>query len=240
MACDGGKRREGEKFMENQLSFEKLPGIIDISALSVPTTEEDVKRLAHAANKYGFIAAFVMPCNVECLKKELGEDTKVIMGAPVGFPTGADLTQDKVFQVREMKKLGCKEFDMVLSVSKLKSGRLDYVKDDIACVIEAADGYPVKVILETTYLDEDEICAGSEIVAESGAQYVKTGTGYSTKPTELRHVQLMKQTVGDRVKIKVAGGVRDFDTLKRFYDAGAQRFGIGMKSAIDILEFING
>ena len=137
-----------------------------------------------------------------------------------------------------MKKLGCTEFDMVISVSKLKSNRLDYVKDDIAAVIEAADGYPVKVILEVTYLTDDEIKTGSEIVAESGAQYVKTGTGYSAKPTEVRHVEIMKQIVGDRVKIKVAGGVRDFDALKAFYDAGAERFGIGMKSAVSIIESI--
>lgn len=89
-----------------------------------------------------------------------------------------------------------------------------------------------------TYLTDDEIRRGSEIVAQSGAQYVKTGTGYSAKPTEVRHVELMKQTVGDHVKIKVAGGVRDFAMLKAFYDAGAQRFGIGMKSAINILESI--
>ncbi|MEG2625924.1 MAG: deoxyribose-phosphate aldolase, partial [Christensenella sp.] len=88
------------------------------------------------------------------------------------------------------------------------------------------------------YLTDDEIKAGSEIVACSGAQYVKTGTGYSAKPTEVHHVELMKQTVGDRVKIKVAGGVRDFETLTNFYNAGAQRFGIGMKSAIGILESI--
>lgn len=224
--------------MNSQLTFETLPGIVDISALSVPTTETDVKELADAANKYGFIAAFVMPCNIEHLKERLGPESKVVIGAPIGFPTGTDLTQDKVFQVREMKKLGCTEFDMVLCVSKLKSGRLDYVKDDIAAVVDAADGYPVKVILEVTYLTDYEIRRGSEIVAQSGAQYVKTGTGYSAKPTEVRHVELMKQTVGDHVKIKVAGGVRDFAMLKAFYDAGAQRFGIGMKSAINILESI--
>ena len=120
--------------MNDQLTFKTLPKIVDISALSVPTTEEDVRKLAKAANEYGFIAAFVMPCNISYLKEQLGADTKVIMGAPVGFPTGTDRTQDKVFQVKEMKKLGCTEFDMVISVSKLKSNRLDYVKDDIAAV----------------------------------------------------------------------------------------------------------
>ncbi|MEG2686832.1 MAG: deoxyribose-phosphate aldolase, partial [Christensenellaceae bacterium] len=85
------------------------------------------------------------------------------------------------------------------------------------------------------YLTDDEIKTGSEIVAQSGAQYVKTGTGYAAQPTQLHHVELMRQTVGERVKIKVAGGVRDFQTLKDFYDAGATRFGIGMESALKIV-----
>lgn len=224
--------------MSDQLLIENLPSIIDISALSVPTTEADVAELAKAANQYGFIAAFVMPCHIAYLKEQLGADTKVLMGAPIGFPTGADLTQDKVFQVGEMKKLGCKEFDMVLSVAKLKSGKLEYVSQEIEKVIDAADGDPVKVILEVTYLSDDEIKMGSEIVAKSGAQYVKTGTGYSQMPTEVRHVELMKQTVGDRVKIKVAGGVRDMVSLEQFWNAGARRFGIGMRAALEIIQSV--
>lgn len=219
-----------------QLNRENLPGIIDISALAAKATEGDVEQLAKAANEYGFIAAFVLPNHIPYLKACLGGGTNVIMGAPVGFPTGADLTQDKVFQSGEMKALGCREFDMVIAVGKLKSGKTDYVKEDIRRVIEAADGYPVKVILEVTYLTDDEIKLGSEIVAASGAQYVKTGTGYAQSPTEVRHVELMKQTVGDSVKIKVAGGVRDLAGLKAFYDAGATRFGIGMEAALSIMK----
>lgn len=210
--------------------------MIDISVLPAQTAEEEVKELANAADKYGFIAAFTLPHHIEYLKSCLAPGSKVILGAPIGFPTGSDLSQDKRFQVKEMKAIGCTEFDMVLSIGKLKSGKLDYVKDDIAGVIEAADGYPVKVILEVTYLSDDEIKAASEIVAQSGAAYAKTGTGYSPKPTEVRHVELMKQVVGDRVQIKVAGGVRDIDSLKAFYDAGARRFGIGMKAAVSIIE----
>lgn len=217
-------------------SSEILPAIIDISALSPKVTEKEVAKLAQVANEHSFIAAFVLPAHIAYLKERLGGDTRVKLGAPIGFPTGGDLTQDKVYQVKEMKALGCGEFDMVMAVGKLKSGNTEYVRDEIARVIEAADGYPVKVILEVTYLTDDEIKAASEIVAISGADYVKTGTGYSPLPTEVRHVEIMKSIVGDRVKIKVAGGVRDLESLKAFYGAGARRFGIGMDAALSILE----
>lgn len=220
------------------LNKETIAKMIDISALPAYTTEHEVEQLAAAANQYGFIAAFVMPNHIQYLQQCLGNESDVIMGAPIGFPTGADLMQDKVFQVQEMKKLGCTEFDMVMAVGKLKSARYDYVKEDILRVMEAAQGHPVKVILEVTYLTDDEIKRASEIVASAGAAYVKTGTGYAKKPTELHHVELMKQVVGDRIKIKVAGGVRDFDTLCSFYKAGAERFGIGMDAAVKIMQSI--
>lgn len=221
-----------------EFNRKNLARMIDISVLSASATEDEVKALAAAADKYGFIAAFVLPNNIRVLKAHLNEYSNVILGAPVGFPTGADLTQDKVFQVGEMMKLGCTEFDMVMSVGKLKSGGIEYVKEDIANVIEAAKGYPVKVILEVTYLTDDEIKIASEIVAKSGAQYVKTGTGYSNKPTLPRHVELMREAVGDSIKIKVAGGVRSLESLKEFYAAGATRFGIGMKAAVEIMESV--
>ncbi len=217
-------------------TYENLPSIIDISALSVKTNEADVKKLAEAANKYNCIAAFVLPCHMDYLRKCLGEDTKVIMGAPIGFPTGADLTDDKVFQVNELKKRGCTEFDMVMCVSKLKSSDLDYVREDIRRVKEAAMPYPLKVILEVTYLTDDEIAIGSDIVAQSGAEYVKTGTGYSPMPTEVRHVEIMKKAIGDSIKIKVAGGVRTIDDIKAFCKTGASRLGMGMAAAIDVME----
>jgi deoxyribose-phosphate aldolase len=217
-------------------TFKRLPKIIDISALSAATKLEDVDKLAEAAKQYGFIAAFVMPCYTEYLARKLNGNSEVIIGAPIGFPTGADLSQSKIFQVKEMKKLGCTEFDMVIPIGMLKSGKLDYVKKDIAGVVEAADGYPVKVILEVTYLDDDEIKTGSEIVARSGAAYVKTGTGYSAKPSLVRHIKLMKETVGDSIKIKCAGGIKSLEQLKDMYAAGAERFGIGIKSALEIIE----
>lgn len=224
-----------DNLFKNLLSADKLPRIIDISALAVSTTEKEIDELARIADEYNFIAVFALPGHLEYLKQRLGS-SKVILGAPIGFPTGADLSIDKAFQVKELMKIGCTEFDMVINVGKLKSGRYDYVTDDIARVMDAAQGYPVKVILEVTYLTDDEIKKGCEIVAGSGAEYVKTGTGFSAMPTELRHVDIMRSTVGDSIKIKVAGGVRDYDTLCNFYQKGATRFGIGVKAAMSILK----
>src|SRR5659263_685073 len=124
-------------FSNDEFTLDRLPHLIDISALSIGTTENDIQLLAETADKYGFIAAYVMPCYIEYLKNQLVENSKVIIGAPIGFPTGTDLSQDKVFQTKEMMKLGCTEFDMVICVSKLKSKRYDYVQDDIARVMEA-------------------------------------------------------------------------------------------------------
>ena len=217
-------------------SFKNLPKMIDISALSPRTTLDEIDVLVEAAKQHDFAAAFVMPCYTEYLVSQL--NLKVIAGAPVGFPTGADLPQDKVFQVKEMKQLGCREFDMVISIGMLKSRKLDYVKKDIAGVIDAADGYPVKVILEVTYLDDDEIKIGSEIVAASGAEYVKSGTGYAPNPTLTRHVEIMKKAVGNSVNIKCAGGIKTICQIKEMYNAGATRFGIGVGSAMEILNSV--
>lgn len=221
---------------DDVFSYMNLPKMIDISALSARATLDDVNVLVDEAKKHDFAAAFVMPCYTEYLISKL--NAKVIVGAPIGFPTGADLPQDKVFQVKEMKKLGCREFDMVICIGMLKSRNLDYVKKDIAGVINAADGYPVKVILEVTYLDDDEIKLGSEIVAASGAEYVKSGTGYAPNPTLTRHVEIMKKAVGNSVGIKCAGGIKTICQLKQMYDAGATRFGIGVGSAIEILNSV--
>jgi deoxyribose-phosphate aldolase len=221
--------------LDQILSAENLPRIIDISALSVSATEDEIDKLAQIARNYGFIAVFVLPGHIEYLAQKM-TGSNVILGAPIGFPTGADLSVDKAFQVRELMKIGCTEFDMVINVGKLKSGRYDYVRDDIAGVVDAAQGYPVKVILEVTYLTDDEIKTGSEIVARSGADYVKTGTGFSSLPTLPRHVDIMRDAVGDSIKIKVAGGVRDYKTLCDFYSRGATRFGIGVKAAMNILK----
>jgi deoxyribose-phosphate aldolase len=125
---------------------------------------------------------------------------------------------------------------MVMNVGWLKSKRYDQVKADIAAVREATKYTSLKVIIEAMLLTDEEIVKACEIVADCGANYVKSGTGFSAEPTTLHHVALMKKTVGDRCKVKAAGGVRSLDTLTQMYALGVTRFGIGYKSAIAIAE----
>lgn len=125
---------------------------------------------------------------------------------------------------------------MVINVGALKSGQYDIVHDDIKAVVDAAAGVPVKSILEICYLTDDEIKRGSEIAVKAGVTFVKTGTGWGPKPTTVETVRLIKQTIGDSALIKAAGGVRNLDTMLAMIDAGCNRFGIGIRSAMNIFK----
>ena len=126
--------------------------------------------------------------------------------------------------------------DMVMNIGYLKSKSYKMVADDIGAVYCAAQGKPLKVIVEAMYLSESELIDACKIVMDSGAKFVKTGTGWAPKPTTMRHIEIMKETVGDAIKIKAAGGVRDLTTLLEMRELGVQRFGIGVDSGIAIME----
>lgn len=159
-----------------------------------------------------------------------------MVGGVVGFPSGADTTFVKVADARDLLAAGVDELDMVINVGALKSGRYDQVRNDIRAVVDAGQGTPVKAILEIAYLTRDEIRRGSLLAVEAGASYIKTGTGWAGKPTTVDTIRLIKETVGDSAKIKAAGGVRSLDVLLEMVDAGCSRFGIGLSSALKIIE----
>ena len=158
------------------------------------------------------------------------------MGGAVGFPHGNELTELKVLSAKMQKDMGCGEIDMVQNVTALKNGDYDEVGKDIAAVKAAIGDTPLKVILEISYLTDDEICRASEIAVNNGAAFVKTGTGWGDKPTTVRHIELIRNTIGDSARIKAAGGVRDLETMLAMIDAGCTRFGIGVNSTEKILK----
>jgi deoxyribose-phosphate aldolase len=131
--------------------------------------------------------------------------------------------------------MGCNELDMVINIPWLKAGEYDRVAQDISAVIEAAKGLPVKVIMECHYLTDEELIKGCEIAADCGVTFVKTGTGWAETGATLENTALMKKTVGDRCQVKAAGGVRNLDTLLKMVDVGVTRFGIGVRTAVSIL-----
>jgi deoxyribose-phosphate aldolase len=208
---------------------------IDVSCVRTDVTYEEVARVAAAAKKYNFICAFAMPCFTEKLK-DLLEGSSVRLGGAAGFPSGADTTAQKVDCARFLKAAGCDEIDMVINVGALKSGDDEYVHDDIRKVVEAVKPVPVKSILECAYLSDEEIVRACNIAVDAGVRFVKSGTGWAAKPTTVDMIKLMKSTVGDRVLIKAAGGVRSLAVLEEMYAAGCRRFGIGLSSALGILK----
>lgn len=210
--------------------------MIDISAVRTDVTLGEIDNLVEVAKQYHCICTFAMPCFTPYLVEKLADTPDTITGGVVGFPSGADTSAVKAQTAKELINAGCLELDMVINVGALKSGRPDIVKDDIKTVVTAAAGIPVKTILETAYLTDEEIARGSQIGVEAGAAFIKTGTGWAPKPTTVETIRLIKSVIGDSALIKAAGGVRDLDTLLAMVEAGCSRFGIGLRSAAAILQ----
>lgn len=222
--------------MEKRLELFELARKIDISAVRTDVTLQELSDLAETAKRYHFICAFTMPCFTPQLAELIRDTPDVALGGVVGFPSGAETTQTKVHIARELLSMGCGELDMVINVGALKSGYYDLVERDIRSVVEAADGKPVKSILEICYLTDDEIRRASEIAVRAGVTYVKTGTGWGPRPTTVETIRLIRSTIGDAAKIKAAGGVRGLDTLLAMIDAGCDRFGISAASCRKIMQ----
>lgn len=214
----------------------KIARIMDVSCVRTDVTKDEIDSMIAAAKKYRFICAFAMPCFTEYLKEQLRNEMDIKVGGVVGFPSGAETTRMKVNQVKELLEIGCNELDMVISVSSLKSKIDNTVFDDIKAVVETAGNTPVKTIIEAAYLTEAEIVKACEIAASAGVSYVKTGTGWANKPTDLNTIKLIKSVVGNRCGIKAAGGVRNLKSVLQMCDAGCSRFGVSLNSAVNIME----
>ena len=217
------------------LTSNELALLIDISAVRADSSLDEVNKIIESAKQYHFVCVFPMqgfvPQTIQALK---GYDT-ILVGGVVGFPSGGDSTASKLFQAQEMKIAGCREIDMVMNIGKLKSGLYTDITDEIRQVKAKVSPLPLKVIIEVPLLTDDEIGIAASLVLEAGADFVKTGTGWAGNTT-MHHVNLIKAAVGDKIKLKVAGGVRTLEALEEMYNAGVCRFGIGYKSALSIME----
>lgn len=213
-----------------------LPRMIDISVVRTDVTLKEVYNVIEVAKKYKFICVFAMPSYTPLVIDSLKNEPDISVGGVVGFPSGADTTSVKVAQTKELVEMGCDEIDMVINVGKLMSKAYEDVKQDIEAVVATAAGKPVKAILEISYLSDDEIIKGSLIAVEAGVTFVKTGTGWGSKPTTADTIKLIKNTIGDQAYIKAAGGARTLDAVLDMKNEGCTRFGIGVNSALSILE----
>ena len=218
------------------MTIKEIAQMMDISAVQAQSTLQDIDDVCAMAREFGVAAVFCLPAHVPYMRQSLGRDTGVKLASVSGFPGGAETTYIKSETAKELVGLGCDEVDMVNNIAWLKAGDEKAYKNDVASVVAAAGGRPVKVILECHWLTDEEIVRAATWCADAGASWVKTGTGWAPTGATLERVTLMKQTVGDRCGVKAAGGVRTLDTLLAMYEAGTRRFGIGVKTARAILD----
>lgn len=160
------------------------------------------------------------------------KNSDVMVCCVVGFPLGACLTEAKAFEAAEAVRRGANEVDMVINVGMLKSGDLEFVRQDIAAVLAACGDATLKVILETCLLTDEEIIQVCEICRTLKVGFVKTSTGFSTMGATEHHVALMRKVVGDEIGVKASGGVRDRETAEKMIKAGASRVGASASVAI--------
>ena len=218
-----------------QLNFREIAKMIDLSCVRTYSSKQDILDLLENAKKYEFGQVSVMQCFLPLTKELLENSPQIHIVGNVSFPSGSDSTTIKVAQAIEMVAVGCNEIDMVMNVGLLRSGLENEVAKDVIAVISAAGGLPVKVIIEIAYLSEEETRTACQICLDSGASFVKTGTGWADGTT-IENVRLVKSIVGDRIKIKASGGIRDLDTLVAMYKVGATRFGVNLKSGKAIVD----
>lgn len=204
---------------------EEVAARIDHTLLRPEATPDQIKQLCAEAREYGFAAVCVNPAYVPLAARIL-EGSRVKVCTVIGFPLGATSTLVKVVEARDALAGGAKELDMVLNLGALKAGDKGRVQEDIRAVVEAAHPWAtVKVILETGLLTETEIALACRLASEAGADYVKTSTGFGPRGASLEDVRLMRREAAPGVKVKAAGGIRNWETAVAMLQAGADRLG---------------
>ena len=217
------------------VSGQRLASMIDHTNLRPEATRDHIARLCREAREFGFAAVVVNPAYVELASSELtGSEVKV--ATVVGFPLGATLSSVKRFEASEALKLGAREIDMVLNIGALKSGQQELVRSDIQGVagVTHERGGLLKVILETVLLTDEEKKLACELSVQSGADFVKTSTGFLGGGATLADVKLMRGIVGPSIGVKASGGIRTVSEAKAMIEAGANR--IGTSSGVKIIQ----
>jgi len=215
----------------------QLAKYIDHTLLKPDAVVEEIIKLCKEALDYNFASVCVNPCNVMLASKILkGSSVKVC--TVIGFPLGANTITSKVYEAEDSIKNGAQEIDMVINIGKFKEKNYTYVLDEIRRVVCVSKGKAiVKVIIETCLLEDTEIVKACEIVKNSGADFIKTSTGFSKAGASVHNIQLMKGSLIDSLGIKASGGIRNFETAKALIDAGATR--IGASASIQICDALN-
>lgn len=201
----------------------KILSAVDHTLLTQNTTWEDIKQILDDGIKYNVASACIPASYVKKAKEYVGD--KLPICTVIGFPNGYSTTAVKIFETEDAIKNGADEIDMVININDVKNENFDAILEEIKDIHKACNGKILKVIIETCLLTEEEKIKMCEIVTKSGAEYIKTSTGFSTGGATFNDIALMKKYVGKGVKIKAAGGISSLDDAAKFMELGADRLG---------------
>lgn len=206
---------------------------IDHTNLKTYSTKKDIEKLCEEAIKYNFASVCVNPYYVP-LAHELLIRSNVKVCTVVGFPLGQNNTLTKIYETKTAIEEGADEIDMVINVAALKDKYYDYVKSEIKEIRNITKDKILKVIIETCYLDSDEIVKITEICNDVGVNFIKTSTGYGTSGAKLEDVELIMKHKNKDIQVKASGGIKNNSQAKTFIEKGVKR--IGTSNGIEIME----
>ena len=212
------------------MNVKKIMSAVDHTLLTQTATEGEIAQICDDAVKYGVASVCIPPSYVSFAKKYL--NGKVAVCTVIGFPNGYSTTEAKCAETRYAIEDGADEIDMVINVSNVKNRRYDLVLEEIKKIKEICGEHVLKVIIETCFLSEEEKITMCEIVTLSGADYIKTSTGFGGGGATFEDIRLFAENVGENVKIKAAGGIKSFEDAEKFITLGASRLGTSRLVAI--------
>lgn len=209
--------------MDNHFDNREILGKVDHTLLAQTATWEEIRELCEDALHYGTASVCIPPAFVKQAKEYVG--TKMKICTVIGFPNGYNTTAVKKYETEDAIRNGADEIDMVINLGWVKEKKYECLAEEIRTLKAACGEKVLKVIIETCLLTEEEKIRMCEIVTEAKADYIKTSTGFSHQGATFRDVEIFKEHVGEKVKIKAAGGITSFDDAREFVRLGADRLG---------------
>ncbi len=211
--------------------------LIDISAVRTHHGLKDIEQVVKIAKEYRFINVHSLPSWTKTVSEMLKDDPDIRVGAPVGFPGGGHTTKVKMLEAQQLIEDGVEEMDIVMNVGKFKNGELQYVTDELKQIIALAPEHVLtKVIIELNCIDDSELQDICSVVIDSGADFLKTGTGWVPGDANVARIAKIKEYTRGKIQIKAAGGIRTRDEFDALLALGVERFGINTASALAIVE----
>jgi len=209
--------------MNMNITVQDILNRCDHTLLAQTATWEEIRALCDDGMKYHTASVCIPPSYVKRAKQYVGDRLPIC--TVIGFPNGYQTTAVKCFEARDAVENGADEIDMVINLGDLRAGLFDCVLEEIRAVKAACGDKLLKVIIETCLLTEEEKMRMCEIVTLSGAEYIKTSTGFSKAGATREDVALMRRLVGEQVLVKAAGGIADLEDARAFVELGADRLG---------------